>query len=155
VAGAFGVSRADLAAWNGLDLAAHLHPRMVLQVFVPETFSAEEAGVALLDESRLMIVTRGSDEHLDEVETRRGRKRAVYKAQERESFESIGKKVGLSARDLARVNRMPHTTVLEPGQEIIIYQVVDASRSSRAAAQAKEQTRGKSKKPAGARKQGK
>jgi membrane-bound lytic murein transglycosylase D len=157
VAGAFGVPRADLAAWNGLDPTAHLHPRMVLQVFVAETFSAEEAGVALLDESRLLIVTRGSDEHLDEVETRRGRKRAVYKAQGRESFESIGKKVGLSARDLARVNRMPHTTVLEPGQEIIVYQVVDASRSRRAAAQAQEQSRGKrkSKKQTRARKRGK
>jgi membrane-bound lytic murein transglycosylase D len=151
---AFGVSAADVAAWNGLDPAAHLHPRMVLQMFVPEDFSAEAAGVALLDDSRLLVVTRGSDEHLDQVETRRGRKRVVYKAQARESFESIGKKVGLSARDLARVNRMPHTTVLEPGQEIIVYQVIDASRSSRAAAQARKQSRSqrKSKKQVSTRK---
>lgn len=157
VARAFGVPRHDLAGWNGLDPGAHLHPRMVLQVFVDQGFSAKEAGVALLDPDRLRLVTRGSAEHLDAVETRRGRKRVVYKAKTNESFESIGKKVGLSARDLARVNRLPHTTVLDPGQEIIVYQVVDASRSQRAATQARKQRRAqrKRKKTTSARKRDK
>lgn len=146
VAGAFGVSREELAAWNGLEPRAHLHPRMILQVFVAKDFSADEAGVALLDEDLLWIVNRGSEEHLDEVETRRGRKREVYTAKKRESFEDIGKKLGLTARDLARVNRRPHTTVLEPGEEIIVYKVVDASRSERAATQARKQGRGQRKK---------
>lgn len=138
VAKAFQVSRIDLAAWNGLELDAHLHPRMVLRVFVPKNFRPEARGVKLLDRDKLWLVERGSSEHVTEVERRRGRERFIYKATKRESFEQIGRKYGLTARDLARVNRRSHTTVLEPGEEIVVYKLADADRSKRAALQARK-----------------
>lgn len=141
IASSFGVSRTELAAWNGLRRDAHLHPRMVLQVFVTRGFPAKKRGIDLLDPKRLVIVTRGSNEHLDSVEDRRGRERLVYTARKRESFETIGKKYGLTARDLARINNRPHSTELDKGEEIIVYQVVDRSRSDRAKAQARSQRR--------------
>ena len=52
VAAAFGVARDDLAAWNDLDAGARLHPRMILQVFVPESWDgtgADGATIAVLD----------------------------------------------------------------------------------------------------------
>ncbi len=143
IAKTFGISRAELAAWNGLRRDAHLHPRMVLQVFIPRGFKAKKRGIDLLDPKRLHIVTRGSQEHLDGIETRRGRERIVYKAKKRESFETIGKKYGLTARDLARINNKPHSTQVEAGDEIVVYRVVERSRSERAKAQAREQSRNK------------
>ncbi|MCG8417816.1 MAG: LysM peptidoglycan-binding domain-containing protein [Proteobacteria bacterium] len=139
VARALGVSRFDLASWNGLDREAHLHPRMILQAFIAGTFSADKRGIALLDPGRLTVVSRGSAEHIAAVETRRGRQRKVYRVDKAESFESIGKKFGLSARDLARINHRPPTTVVEPGEEIIVYIVVDDTRSERAQKQARKQ----------------
>ncbi|HUH03780.1 MAG TPA: LysM peptidoglycan-binding domain-containing protein [Kofleriaceae bacterium] len=124
VAKSFGVDRKDLAAWNGLDPEGYLHARMVLQVFVDKAFDAGGKGVKLLDENRLQVVTRNSPEHLDAAETRVGRVRLTYKAEKRESFAEIGKKYGLSDHDLARINRRPRTTTLEPGDECLVYQTV-------------------------------
>ncbi|MEM9491092.1 MAG: transglycosylase SLT domain-containing protein, partial [Myxococcota bacterium] len=131
VAKVFAVSRAELAAWNGLRRDAHLHPRMILQVFVSKGFSAREAGVALLKPERLWVVTRGSEEHLNAVETRRGRKRITLRIDKRQSFETIGKKYGLTARDMARINRKPHDTVVEPGETVLVYKKVDSGSKAK------------------------
>ena len=136
VANALSVSRSDLASWNHLHHNARLHPRMVLQAFLPP--KRKPSNVALLDPSRLRIVTRGSKEHLELAEKRTGRKRVVYRANGRESLSDIGKRFGLSARDLARINRLPPTTVLNPSDKIIAYKVVDPSRSKRAQQQARK-----------------
>lgn len=138
LAKAFGVPTAELARANGLTADANLHPRMVLVAHVPPTFDARRRNLALLDEDKLVVVTRGSAEHLDLIEQRVGRQRTRYVAERQESFESIAKKFGLKAADLARVNRLPAKTVLAPGQEIIVYQVVDRDRSERAAEQWKK-----------------
>ena len=62
-----------------------------------------------------------------------GRARVAYSPKKAESLEAIGRKFGLGSRDLARINRMKHTSVIEPGQTIIVYKVVDKNRSDRAA----------------------
>jgi membrane-bound lytic murein transglycosylase D len=132
IARAMKVKRPELARWNGLDAEARLHPRMILQAWVDPGWDAQAAKVALLDETQLLVVTRGSKEHLDLAEARVGRERIEYTAKKKESFEAVGKKFGLGARDLARINRRSHTTVLEPGETIVVYRVVDRTRSDRA-----------------------
>ncbi len=132
IAKAMGVAKDDLIAWNGLDAAGNLHPRMIVQAWVAPGWSAKKAKVKLLDETRIVVVTRGSREHLDLAEARTGRERLEYAPKHRESFEDIGKKFGLGKRDVARINRMPADTVVEPGQTIIVYQVVQCDRSPRA-----------------------
>jgi membrane-bound lytic murein transglycosylase D len=146
VAGALGISTDQLAAWNDLAGDAKLHPRMVLQAWVPTSFDEARANVRLLDDSRLLVVTRGSKRHMDLAEARVGRERIEYTPDKRESLERIGKKFGLGPRDLGRINRMPHTAVIEPGQTIIVYRVVDRSRSDRAAEQWKDTPKGERKK---------
>jgi membrane-bound lytic murein transglycosylase D len=135
VSKALGVKRKDLATWNGLEAEAKLQAKMVLQAWVAEDFDPDAAHVAVLDESRLIVVTRGSKEHLDLAEKRVGRERIEYTAKKRESFEKMGKKYGLTARDVARINRRPHSTVVEAGETIIVYRVVDKNGSDRAAKQ--------------------
>jgi membrane-bound lytic murein transglycosylase D len=138
LARALGVAAADLVAWNELVEDAELQPRMVLQAWVEPKFDAARANVRLLDDARLLVVTRGSVEHLDVSEARLGRVRVEYTAKKEESFEAIGKKFGLGPRDLARINKMKSTSVIEPGQTIIVYKVADKTRSDRAAAQWKK-----------------
>jgi len=138
VASAFGIDRHDLARWNGLDPESHLQPRMVLQLWISPRFDAHKANVKLLDPSRVLLVQSGSTKHLDLAENRVGRKRVVYRADKREDFASIGKKYGLSHYDLARINRMSPSTVLEAGQEILVYEVIDPKASDRAEEQHKK-----------------
>jgi membrane-bound lytic murein transglycosylase D len=137
VSRAFKVDRHALAGWNQLDAEAHLHPRMVLQVWVAPGFDAGKAGVAVLDEKRLAVTRTGSAEHLADAEQRMGRERMTYSPTKRESFEQIGRRFGLTARDLARINKLPFDTVLDPGESCVVYRVVDRKASDRAAAQAR------------------
>ncbi len=137
VAAALEVEVDQLAAWNDVEADAKLQARMVLQAWVDPDFDEGKRKVALLDPSRIIVVTRGSAEHLDLAEERVGRVRVEYTAKGKESFESIGAKYGLTARDLARINRRSYKTVLDEGETIIVYQVVDKDRSERAAEQHK------------------
>jgi hypothetical protein len=131
-----------LATWNGLTVDASLQPRMVLQAFVAPTWSEDQARVALLDETRLVIVTRGSKEHLELSEGRSGRQRVEYVAPKRESYEQIGKRFGLSKRDMARINRKPPDTMVDKGELVVVYKVVDRTRSERAQKQWKQAPKG-------------
>ena len=142
VARAMGVTAAELAGWNGLAVDAELQPRMVMQAFVASDWSEDRAQVALLDPSRLVIVTRGSKEHLELSEGRSGRERVEYVTTKRESYEQIGKRFGLSKRDMARINRQPPDTVVDKGATVIVYRVVDRTRSERAEKQWKQLPKG-------------
>jgi hypothetical protein len=97
----------------------------------------------VLDESQLVIVTRGSVEHLDLAATRAGRTRLEYIAQGKERLEDIAKRYGMTKYDLARINRINHETVLAKGDKIVVYQAVDPKRSERAELQWKKTPRGK------------
>ncbi len=132
VAKAFGIARDKLVEWNELDGDGNLHPKMVLILFVPTAFDADAHKVALLDEDQLLIVTRGSPEHLDLAESRTGRVRTEYVAQGKEKLADIAKKFGMGSHDLARINRISYDTVLDKGETIIVYEVKDPSRSKRA-----------------------
>lgn len=143
IAAAFEVDRHDLARWNALAPEAHLHPRMVMQVWAAKNFDPAKRDVAVLDESRLHLVQAGSAEHLDEAEERMGRKRVAYSPKQPESFETIGKKFGLGKYDLARINQRAPDTIIGPDESILVYQVVDPTQSSRAADQAQDARRNK------------
>lgn len=132
VAKSLAVTSAELETWNGLDDDGKLHPKMVLAAWVAPDFDAEKHQVELLDESSLIVVTRGSPEHLDLAEARTGRVRTEYIAQGKEKLSEIAKKFGMGSHDLARINRISYDTVLEKGQSCIVYEVKDPGRSKRA-----------------------
>jgi membrane-bound lytic murein transglycosylase D len=138
IARAFAVERSALAAWNGLDGEAKLQPRMVMQVWVDRGCKPGDRSVALLDAGRVERVKAGSVDHIAVAEKKLGRERVTYTAARRESYEDVGRKFGLSARDVARINRKPYDTVLAPGDTCVIYKVVDKTASERAAEQARQ-----------------
>jgi membrane-bound lytic murein transglycosylase D len=129
VGAAFGIPSTEIAAWNGLDADSKLAARMVLMVFVPPDFEPERRNVALLDDSRLLIVTTGSPEHLDIYEGRKGRVREVLVVKPGDTLESIGKRYSLTKYDVARINRRGYTTPLRPGEELVVYKVVDRAKA--------------------------
>jgi membrane-bound lytic murein transglycosylase D len=151
VANALDVKPAQLVAWNALDPDAKLHPRMVLQAFVAPDFDADKHNVVLLDESQLVIVTRGSTEHLDLAEARTGRVRTEYISKGDEKLADVAKRYGMGSHDLARINRISYNTVLEKGQKIIVYQVADPTRSERAEEQWKKMSKARRSKKAAQR----
>jgi membrane-bound lytic murein transglycosylase D len=153
VAKAFGVKAEQLVTWNALDEDAKLHPKMVLQAFVAPDFDADAAKVALLDEAECLVVTRGSDEHLDLAEQRTGRVRTEYISKGDEKLADVAKRYGMGSHDLARINRISYNTVLAKGQKIIVYQVADPSRSDRAEEQWKKMPKSKRAKVASPRRQ--
>jgi membrane-bound lytic murein transglycosylase D len=151
VAKAFAVKPAELVQWNGLDSDANLHPKMVLLAWVPPEFDAAKHAVNLLDDSQLLVVTRGSPEHMDLAEARTGRVRTEYVAQGKEKLSEVAKKFGMGSHDLARINRISYDTVLAKGQTVLVYQVADPNRSKRADEQWKKTPRSRRGKVAGAR----
>ncbi|HEY0195920.1 MAG TPA: LysM peptidoglycan-binding domain-containing protein [Kofleriaceae bacterium] len=151
VAKALAVKTDDLAQWNGLDGDANLHPRMVLMAWVAPEFDAAKHAVNLLDEAELLVVTRGSPEHMDLAEARMGRVRTEYIASGKEKLAEVARKFGMGSHDLARINRISYDTVLTKGQTIIVYQVSDPSRSKRADEQWRKTPRGRRGKVAGDR----
>jgi hypothetical protein len=124
---------------------------MVVQAWVAADFNAEKHHVSLLPDDHLLVVTRGSAEHLDLAESRTGRVRSEYVAQGKEKLADVAKKFGMGSHDLARINRISYDTVLEPGQSIIVYEVADPSRSARADEQWKRTPRARRGKPSSER----
>jgi membrane-bound lytic murein transglycosylase D len=141
IAKAFDVRSAQLRTWNGLDPEAKLHPRMILVAWVSPKFDADKARIALLDDDQLVVVTRGSNEHLDLAEARTGRVRLEYVSPGKEKLADVAKRYGMGSHDLARINRISYNTVLAKGDKIIVYQVTDPSRSDRAEEQWKKTPR--------------
>jgi membrane-bound lytic murein transglycosylase D len=132
VADALLVEPSELIAWNGLDEDGKLHPKMILAAWVRPDYDADKHHVALLDPADLLIVTRGSPEHLELAEQRAGRVRTEYVAKGKEKLADVAKRYGMGSHDLARINQISYDTVLEPGQTIVVYEVTDPSRSKRA-----------------------
>jgi len=136
VSRAFRVSVNELAAYNGLDPDAHLQARMVLQVWTAPSFDPADHGIKVLDDTRIHLVTSGSVEHIELTEGRVGRRRTLYTVKHGGTFEDVGRIYGLSKYDIARINRKPPNTRLGAGDEVIVYEVVDHTKSKRAQQQA-------------------
>jgi membrane-bound lytic murein transglycosylase D len=129
IADALDVRIADLRRWNRLGDGAQLQPRMVLQAFVSTKLDAEARHVALLDPTRLFLVTAGSAEHLDLVEGRKGRVRKIVTAQAGETLEGLGRTYRLSKYEMARINRKSPGATLDAGEQILVYAIVDAKKA--------------------------
>ena len=141
IAKAFGTTDGELVEWNAIDADAKLHPRMVLALWVAPDFDPVARHCELLDEEQVVVVTRGSVEHLDLAEQRTGRVRTEYVAKGKEKLADVAKQFGMGSHDLARINQISYDTVLDKGQTIVVYQVADPKRSARADEQWKKTPR--------------
>jgi membrane-bound lytic murein transglycosylase D len=119
IAETFGVMPDDIVEWNNLDPAAKLQPRLILQMYVRKDF--DPAGVFLVDSSKVRVVTLGSEEFLELETAQRGKKRVFYTCKSGDNLAKVGRRYGLTAGDLARINRFSYNTELHEGQKIVVY----------------------------------
>ena len=115
----FKVTQGELSRWNNLDLDATLATRMVLDIWVDPAFDTSQ--VALVEPARVRVVTTGSEEFFDLVETLRGRRRVVYLCKAGDTLQKVGKRYGLTAADLERINRLGKSSELRAGQSLMVY----------------------------------
>ena len=128
----FKVKEADLLQWNALDPEATLATKMVLDLWIDPSFDTSH--VALVDAARVRVVTTGSEEFFELVETLRGRKRIFHVVKEGETWERLAKRYGLTIADLERINRTGRQNELRPGQKLTIYQPMSAGERAAALA---------------------
>lgn len=126
----FKVKDTDLLRWNNLDPEATLATKMVLSLWVDPQVDTSQ--VVLVDPARVRVVTTGSEEFFDLVETLRGRRRVSIKVQAGDTLEKLGKRYGLSVADMERINRMGRQSELVAGQTVIAYQNLSAAERTAA-----------------------
>jgi len=132
IAAFFKVKPQDLARWNNIDLDAKLANNMVLQLWVANDFDTSKA--ALVDAAHVRVVTVGSPEFFDLVESKRGRKRLTYVVKKGDDLKRIGKKFNLTVADLERINRFGAAgTELAVGQKLTVYVPMSAAEKAKAA----------------------
>lgn len=118
----------ELARWNAIDPAAKLPEGLFLQLFIDE--KGLEERMTVLHEGDVRLVRAGSDEFFNLAESNRGRRRKMVVAKAGETIESIGKRYGLSASAMERINRRAGGDLLEEGTPIVVYLASRAGESS-------------------------
>ena len=134
----FKVKEADLLSWNALDPEATLATKMVLDLWVDPGFDTSQ--VALVDPARVRVVTTGSEEFFELVETLRGRKRIFHVVKDGETWERLAKRYGLTVADLERINRTGRQNDLRVGQKVTVYLPMSASERAAALARLRGET---------------
>jgi membrane-bound lytic murein transglycosylase D len=127
---AFDVSTEELRTWNELDPAARLFDGMSLQVFVDA--DAELDDVRYFEAKDVQIVSVGSDAFFAKLEKEKGFRRAVVIAKQGETLESVGRRYGVAAKTMERVNQKSRNDTLAAGTRVIVYlPAVKASASAK------------------------
>lgn len=119
VANALGVSVDELLRWNVLDASASLHEGMTLQAFVPA--SARLDGVLTLDARQARVLPVGSTEFFAHFEGLKGRQRLQVVAKDGDTWRSVGKRYGITAGMLERINRRSRSSALVSGDKLVVY----------------------------------
>lgn len=118
VCSTFAVQPDEVRRWNDIDPAARLVENMTLQLFVPATTDLSSAVV--LGEPDVHTIVAGTEEffhHWDE----KGRKRTVVTAKSGETIETIGKRYGVTATLMERINRRGRSDVLADGERVVVW----------------------------------
>lgn len=132
VSSAFAVSVDEIRRWNGLDPQGRLHEGMTLQLFVaPDTDLSKVVSMSEQDVRPLVV---GSEEFFTYFEGQKGRKRVVLMAKAGDTFESIGRRYGLSAASMERINRRGRNETLKEGDRVVVYVSTESNGKSATAA---------------------
>ena len=119
LAEAFGVTRAEILAWNAIDDNARLQPDMTLQLFVPK--GRDLSRVRHLPEAKTRVLVAGSPEFFDYFEGQNGKRRLVIRARKGDSLADIGKRYGMTIGWMERVNRRARNDEIDPGSAVVVY----------------------------------
>jgi membrane-bound lytic murein transglycosylase D len=114
----FGVTLDELRRWNTIDLRARLLEGMTLQVFVRDPKVLDQARA--LAEPDVDVVVSGSEAFFAHFEEK-GRKRIVVSAKAGDTLEAIGKRHGVTAKLMERINRRAKDEPLREGESVVLY----------------------------------
>jgi peptidoglycan lytic transglycosylase D len=120
VARAFGVDPADVVIWNGLDGQASLQAGMVLQLYVSPKLELSSVRFAREENAGKRLLA-GSTSFISHFEGEQGRQRLEVRAKEGETLQSIGRRYGLSAGMMERINHFWRAEVLAEGAPVVVY----------------------------------
>src|SRR6185369_5212646 len=115
----FSVSVDEVRRWNEIDPSARLHDGMTLQIFAPK--SADLSRVVALREDSVRVLAVGSEEFFTYWEERRGRRRVVVAARPGDTLETVGKRYGITAGSMERINHKNRSAVLTAGDQVVLY----------------------------------
>ena len=118
IAQALHVSVDDLRRWNELDPASRLHEGMTVQAFVPEGLDLSK--VVLLSENDVRVLVVGTEEFFAFWDTK-GKRRLVVQAKAGDTLEAVGKRYGVQASLMERINRRGRGDVLQNGDTVVVY----------------------------------
>lgn len=124
VASAFGVTRADVLAWNAIDGDARLQDGMVLQLFPRK--SADLRRLRHLRENDVKILVAGTPAFFDYFEALNGKRRLVVTVRHGDTLASIGRRYDTSVGWMERINRRSRNDELHTGETVVVY--ADRSR---------------------------
>jgi len=119
VSSALGITRDELLLSNNLDVTARLQPGMMLQAFVPPSTDLRRVRWIPAESARLLAT--GSSEFIDYHEGLAGRRRKVVAARAGDTVAAVGKRFGLSAGSMERINRRSRADLLAEGEPLIVY----------------------------------
>jgi membrane-bound lytic murein transglycosylase D len=118
VCAAFKVQPDELRRWNDVDPTARLVENMTLQLFVRP--DVDLASTVVLRAEDVRTIVAGTEEffrHWDD----KGRKRTVVAARAGETIDIIGKRHGVSASLMERINRRGRNEVLSEGERVVVW----------------------------------
>lgn len=120
LATAFRVRPEEIILWNGLDERARLHSDMVLSLFVPRDSDLGEVRFAR-ERNAGKRLEAGSPSFLAHFEAEQGRQRLSISAREGDTLQAIGRRYGLSAGMMERINHRARSERLTEGTPVVVY----------------------------------
>lgn len=120
LARAFQVRPEELVLWNGLDGQAHLQSDMILSVYVPPGTDLRDVRFARESHTGKLLEA-GTSGFLAHFEAEQGRERLQIMAREGDTLQSIGRRYGLSAGTMERINHFSRNERLAEGTPVVVY----------------------------------
>jgi membrane-bound lytic murein transglycosylase D len=120
IAAAFRLRPEDLVAWNGLDPFALLQPDMMLSVFLPKNSQIEDVRY-IRERNVVQKLEVGSQSFFAHFEAEQGRQRLQIVAHAGETLQGIGRRYGLSAGTMERINHFARDRRLTEGAAVVVY----------------------------------
>ncbi len=127
ICAAFKVAPDELRRWNDIDPTARLVENMTLQLFVPQ--NTDLSSTVVLGENDVRTIVAGTEEFFQHWDDK-GRQRTVVTAKAGETIEAIGKRHGVSAASMERINRRPRSEVLSEGERVVVWAAAPSGQSA-------------------------
>jgi membrane-bound lytic murein transglycosylase D len=119
VARVTGVTATEVRRWNHLGARARLQEGMRLQLFIDK--DAQPSDVVLFEAKDVQVLTASTEPFFEHYLKPRGKKRMVVVAKAGETLSELGKRFGVSSRDLERINRKNRRAKLKAGDRVVLY----------------------------------